>query len=374
MSEPMSQADRDTPHERELAELRNRVAKLDERLKENQASLFGAIKTLLDDVQDYRSGKRDFQSLRPAALGLLFAYLRPRLVIVVGSVLAALMGVAQLWLLWNQQQQLEQQNTLIEQQSDLLAAQTKAGQISAITELVLALDPRDSIQSHIAQIQLAESGEIGVNVLIKLSESRGPASALAAAALYDQWRIHSASQASEVLHRWVATTKADLYRVRYQLYTADEVSSLPEFLHLTDGLIQQYLWGLVQRVRIDAHFNQDLRSEFMKSHPPFDPDLPGALADLYYAYYEVCKERSLDFCSSTLRGTPPWHEMMYTLAASLGTDQRRLQPSTAYSSLFADTLATGQLDRSRWRRDIRSWFLEPSVRPVDPLEILQSRP
>lgn len=88
-----------------VEQLSAQLQKLREDIKESQPNILGALRTFVFDVRDWRAGKRDFP--QSALLGLVFAYLRPRLVLAVGSVAAVILASAQLWLLWRQ-------NTLFE--------------------------------------------------------------------------------------------------------------------------------------------------------------------------------------------------------------------------------------------------------------------
>lgn len=349
-----------TPPQPDLAGLEAKLATLEERVKENQTSIFAAIKTLLHDVKEFREGKRDFNSLQPAALGLLFAYLRPRLVIIVGSMLAALMGGAQLWFLWIQQKQIDQQNRLIEQQGHFLREQTRANQVSAVSELVLALDPAQPTRSQLAQVQLAEFGEAGAAVLMKLSEAAGPASALAAGALYGQGDIHSAAQAGEVLSHWVETSTREL-AMRAQAPGGAQADTAASFLRMTRPHIRQYVWDLVFRVENDAAFRGQLRSELLnRKPPPARDELPRALAGLYLTYARACEARSLPGCyepgrASRVPVAPPWHTEVHYLASRLAPAVRGQDAATTYRDLFAG----GTADPARVHRTIAGWFQGP---------------
>lgn len=364
----------------DLAELREQLARLENRVKESQSSLFSAIKTLLHDFEEYRDGTRDINSLRPAIVGLVFAYLRPRLVIVVGSLLAGVLGVAQLWLLWNQQKQLELQNTLISQQGNVLEAQTKASQEAVISQLVLALDPRDSIRSHLAQAQLATFGEAGFNVLLDLTHrSRGPASELAAGALYGQGLIQSPVQVVEVLDRWVYFTTADLRRIGLEGDVADY-----QFL-ISAPLFDKYLISVAARVESDTAFKRELWVQMMANNAMFSRHVRA----LYETYFTGCRpvynaeldaelrgrstapnrafctvsEFETEYGSVVVSTTPPvWHNGMYILAKTLGDSSRTPPPPAAYDSLFQRLAQPG---RTSWDElstslsTIEHWFSEP---------------
>jgi hypothetical protein len=131
------------------------IAALEERNKEREPSLLGAIRTLVADYQAWMRGDRDFP--RSAVLGAVFAYLRPRMILVLGSFAAVLVAILQIWMLARQNSLIEQQNTLIEKQGHALAAQTTVALMAGLDQENV---PRTSFSI------LAAFGDIGLDSLL----------------------------------------------------------------------------------------------------------------------------------------------------------------------------------------------------------------
>jgi len=99
-------------------EIEQRIELLEQKIKEKETSLFRAISTFSKDMNDYRSGKSD-QFPNASFMGLVYAVLKRRMIIVMGSLVAMIFTGAQLWLLYNQNKLMELQNDKIDIQSRL---------------------------------------------------------------------------------------------------------------------------------------------------------------------------------------------------------------------------------------------------------------
>ena len=133
--------------------------------------------------------------------GAIFAYLRPRVVLVLGSLGALVFTGVQAWVLWNQ-------NVILRQQNLVMEAQTDAADVQAISFMLSSLDPENSLQNEVAITQLGEFGERGYPVLVDLVRSTVFASSTpfstelaesALRALFGQASSHSPEQVSEVI-------------------------------------------------------------------------------------------------------------------------------------------------------------------------------
>ena|GEM_PF-3934433 len=347
-----------------IAELEAQLTDLDGRQKENQTSLFAAIKTMLSDIDEYQRGKRDLGSLRPAAHGLLFAYLRPKLVLVAGGLLAALLGIAQLWFLWNQQKLLEQQNILVAQQGRMLTEQTRANKVEAVSDLVLALDPRDSIRSHLAAIQLSNFGEYGFGPLLELSSDGGPISEIATSVLYSQGDIHSPAQIVEILASWAYESDAAWDPIRdmddespRQVILAAKYPITP----VRRDHLRGYIMDISYRTERDGFFREELRSAILVRNG----GVVSLFAHLYWMDIAACRELDLSWCQSGFGKprAPGWHSAFYKLLLSLRTDvsvekSRFAGGRVVYESMFSQSRTTDDVHRT-----ILSWTVDGS--PVD---------
>ena len=153
----------------ELASIRGEVAELRESIKEQQTGVLAALRTFVSDYEAFRDGKRSFP--RAAVLGLAFAYLRPRILLVAGSLAAVVVAGIQIVMFHRQNELLEQQNGFIQQQNSMLQRQERA--LTAQTTAVLLdginigpedPDPRVSL--------LGIYGDVGFDVLVDLASSQ----------------------------------------------------------------------------------------------------------------------------------------------------------------------------------------------------------
>lgn len=166
-----------------ISELRQEVREIREDMKAQQPSLLGAVRTLLNDIKGWQEGTRGYPE--SAALGVVFAYLRPRLIVLVGSVFAAIGVALQLYVLVKQNDLIRQQNDLIREQGTALRAQTAA----------VLLNDVDSKPSETRLALLAAFGEIGFDSLVILSSLETEAGETARMSLSSSAARLSSSQA-----------------------------------------------------------------------------------------------------------------------------------------------------------------------------------
>jgi hypothetical protein len=171
-----------------VTELQAELQKLREDIKEQQPGLIGAVRTLLIDWDKWRKGERDYP--RAALLGVVFAYLRPRLTIVIGSIAAAILGVAQFWMLNRQNSLIEQQNRLIDGQSYALRAQTTAALLNDVDD--------ERPLSHAQLAVLLGFGDIGYESLMLLAKENNQAGETARRALAEKISAMDESKAFDI--------------------------------------------------------------------------------------------------------------------------------------------------------------------------------
>lgn len=195
---------RSTPQHQSFEELTSRVDRLQEELKEREFSFLRSLKTLSEDLFAWKQGARDFP--KAALLGAVFAYLRPRVVIVIAGLIAAVMGSLQVWLLLSQ-------NRLIHQQNEFIKAQTRANRVEAIQSVLAGLgdlepfEPgseaylmeQQSPRYAIALAQLTSYGSEGVAVLRDLASNDGALGFLARQAAVASAETITSTQRAELL-------------------------------------------------------------------------------------------------------------------------------------------------------------------------------
>lgn len=143
-------------YEEEVKLLRARLAHFEDELKMREFSIFRSLKTLFEDGYAYYRGERDFP--KEAFLGAVFAYLRPRMVIIVGSILAASMAAIQVLIL-------VQQNVYIQEQA-------RANRLEAIQAVLSNIQDGDASSLAIAAAQFESFQPEGGDILLRLAESR----------------------------------------------------------------------------------------------------------------------------------------------------------------------------------------------------------
>ncbi|MBM0103855.1 hypothetical protein JM946_03830 [Steroidobacter sp. S1-65] len=175
-----------------LEMMRRELERLREEMKEREPSVLGGLRTLFADGVKWQRGERDFP--RSAALGVLFAYLRPRLVLTVAGIGALVMTGVQVALL-------KQQNTLIGNQNSLLESQTRSTQLAAVTDVLSKLNSDDKKQTELIIAGLESYGGQALAPLLVIAQ--GGDSELADRALdavIRSAKIHEGSQIEDVIN------------------------------------------------------------------------------------------------------------------------------------------------------------------------------
>jgi hypothetical protein len=170
-----------------LESLNVRLDRLEDSIKEREHNLFRAIKTFVQDFLSFRAGEQGFP--RAAALGLVFAYLRPRIVLVLGSFAAVGLAGMQVWLLLSQNKLIEQQNLMIDNQA-------RSNRMQAIAAVLTGADP--SNPAPVVLAQLSVYGSEGFDVLDELAATDVPA---AYPFLFAGAKRHDGLQALKVVGR-----------------------------------------------------------------------------------------------------------------------------------------------------------------------------
>lgn len=147
----------------DIAGLQAEIRRLQDQIKEREVFFFRALRTFITDGLEYLQGKRDMP--RAAILGLVFAYLRPGIVIVVGSLVGLSVAMLQLYLLYAQNNLIVGQNRILERQSAFFEAQTTATRQQAVSSLIASINTDDPIRRSLAMAQLAEYGNDTAPVL-----------------------------------------------------------------------------------------------------------------------------------------------------------------------------------------------------------------
>lgn len=168
----------------------DRFETLSEQIKERETSFLRALKTLVVDWRAYQTGERE-KFPNAAVLGAIFAYLRPRIVIVLGSIAAVIIAIAQIWILVSQTNIIEHQSLLIEEQNETSKRQ-------AVTAILSGLDPTNAVQSELAVTQLAVYGDAGFEVLLSLGRSNSELGYTARTALTRALPQHTDEQIQSV--------------------------------------------------------------------------------------------------------------------------------------------------------------------------------
>lgn len=171
-----------------LVDLQAQIDQLREEAKEREPSMLGAIRTLVSDMDIWKRGERDYP--KAATIGLVLAYLRPRVVLIVGSFAAILFAGGQTWLLARQNALISQQNALLREQGYALRAQTTAALITGLDSAVIT-DTQTSL--------LTAFGDIGFDSLRILASTSGKAGEAARSALVEIADRLSADQAGQSL-------------------------------------------------------------------------------------------------------------------------------------------------------------------------------
>ena len=179
----------------ELAEFRKRMDGFEETLKEREVHLIKAIITLINDWNSYTTGARE-KFPREALMGLIYAYIRPRIAIAVAGFGAMLFAAIQVWLLL-------QQNQLISKQNEIANSQAGIAQMTAINGVLNTLLIGNSGQSvdveELAISQMAVYSDQSFEVLAELGRNAGELGALARSAILRGGNTHSIEQSAIAL-------------------------------------------------------------------------------------------------------------------------------------------------------------------------------
>ncbi len=85
------------PDESAADRIETRLCEVERQLRERETSVLRAIKTLTSDYLEMRRGDRE--TIAPAVLGLVFAYIRPRLTVIALSIVGTVFAGLQFYLL-----------------------------------------------------------------------------------------------------------------------------------------------------------------------------------------------------------------------------------------------------------------------------------
>lgn len=156
-------------------EIKEKFHEFEEKLKQRENNLFRAVHTFMMDLHEFNSGKlKEFP--QGSLIGLLYALLKRRMLIIIGGILASLFTIAQVWLLYNQNLLLKSQNYKIDIQSRL-AESARRGDVYLLMGNIY-----DSMQKELdAQANDKESKTLSENLvgqIISLSHSLRPYSHL----------------------------------------------------------------------------------------------------------------------------------------------------------------------------------------------------
>ncbi len=158
----------------QIASIRAELQELREEGKAREPNILAAMRTLIEDSLKWKQGERDFP--KAALIGAAFAYLRPRVVIFLGSVAAIVFAAIQVTILYQQNALISQQNTLIQDQGYALRAQTAA-------VLLDGLESNAGSKSYFTT--LAAFGDIGIDALVQIASGFSQAGDTARSVLLD---------------------------------------------------------------------------------------------------------------------------------------------------------------------------------------------
>jgi hypothetical protein len=123
--------------------LQAQIDQLREEAKELQPSILGALRTLVRDYRAWQENKREFPS--SALLGLLFAYLRPRVILIFGSVGALTLAIVQIYLVVVQVNMMDAQNQLMKTQISLMEKQDRTARAEVAMSILPGLAESESL-------------------------------------------------------------------------------------------------------------------------------------------------------------------------------------------------------------------------------------
>lgn len=145
-------------------ELEVRFAEFEEKQKARDPNLISAARTLIDDVIKYAKRERT-EFPREALIGVIGAYLRPRMVVVFGSLIALLIALGEFWLIYRQNRIIEGQTEVMRTQTGLLEDQARITRAEIVSKLLPALRSKDSLNSD-DTILIAAYGPVAIDVLV----------------------------------------------------------------------------------------------------------------------------------------------------------------------------------------------------------------
>lgn len=154
----------------ELAKLRadvdRRFSDSEEKQKSRDPNIISAIRTLVSDIAAYVNGKReDFP--REALVGVFGAYLRPRLVLIFGSIIATMIAAGEFYLIYRQNEIIERQTSIMRDQNKLVEQQTRLTRADTASRLLPVLRDKDSLASDNRAL-LATYGNVAGEVLLPI--------------------------------------------------------------------------------------------------------------------------------------------------------------------------------------------------------------
>jgi hypothetical protein len=175
----------------EAGELGRRIDALEGRVKRGETNVLRAMTTLLADLQRYRAGQSG-SFPNDSLLGLVYALLVRRILVVAFGLLGALVAGAQVFLLL-------QQNQLIDQQNRYINAQTEANNAEALSSLLSRLDPNDETGTRILVAQMSIDSQRGLPVLLELARGSDTIASIARDVLVRTYDAHSSEQSDSAV-------------------------------------------------------------------------------------------------------------------------------------------------------------------------------
>lgn len=155
------QTDLERATERLRVEFDQKLAGAEEKQKSRDPNIISALRTFLHDSRAYAQGERaDFP--QEALIGVVGAWLRPRLVILFGSLFALILGAGEFYLIYKQNQIIERQAQIMADQNQLAEEQSRINKAQTISTLLPALSDEHSLDTHML---LAAYGDVTVDVL-----------------------------------------------------------------------------------------------------------------------------------------------------------------------------------------------------------------
>lgn len=146
-------------------ELDQKLAAAEEKQKSRDPNILSAIRTLVADIRDYASGKRlDFPT--EAIVGVMGAWLRPRLVLVLGSVIATAIAAGEFWLIYRQNEIIERQTQILGDQNRLVEQQARLSRAQAASALLPILQADQAKLPAQSEFALAAYGDVLIDVLL----------------------------------------------------------------------------------------------------------------------------------------------------------------------------------------------------------------